>query len=195
MASATSVSLRSILGAPPSTASTSDSTLVIIDAQNEYADGKLRVEDVESSRKAIASLLEKYRAANAPIVHIVHATPEGAPIFTPKTQMSEIFKELTPKEGETVVAKQAIGGFSNTSLQDVLKQTGRSKVVFTGYMAHVCVSTTARQAADQGYDVIVPRDAVGDRHIPGVDAKQLTEVALHEIGDAFGTIVNSTEIN
>jgi nicotinamidase-related amidase len=195
MASATSVSLRSILGAPPSTASTTDSVLVIIDAQNEYADGQLRVEDLEPSRKAIAALLQKYRAAGAPVVHIVHQVPDGAPVFTPKTALSEIFAELAPKDGEPVVPKQTIGGFTNTALQEEIKKTGRSKVVFTGYMAHVCVSTTARQAADQGFDVIVPRDAVGDRNIPGVDAKQLTEVALHEIADAFGTIVNSNEIS
>lgn len=30
-------------------------------------------------------------------------------------------------------------------------------------MAHVCVSTTARQAAERGYDVVVVRDGVGDR--------------------------------
>jgi nicotinamidase-related amidase len=134
MASATSVSLRSILGAPPSTASVNDSVLVIVDAQNEYADGQLRIENVESSRKVIASLLEKYRAAKAPVIHIVHETPEGAPVFTPNTALAEIFKELAPREDEIVVAKKAIGGFSNTSLQDALKKAGRGKVVFTGYM-------------------------------------------------------------
>lgn len=60
--------------------------------------------------------------------------------------------------------------------------------------AHVCVSTTARQAAQKGWDVIVVSDAVGDRDIPGVDADQLVKVALAEIGDAFGTIISSNEI-
>lgn len=60
--------------------------------------------------------------------------------------------------------------------------------------AHVCVSTTARQAAERGWDVIIPKDAVGDRDIPGAEAAQLTHVALSEIGDAFGTIIESKEI-
>merc|ERR1712000_694967 len=59
-------SFRSILGASPSKASTDDSVLLIIDAQNEYASGKLAVRDVDASRAKIASLLEKYRAAGAP---------------------------------------------------------------------------------------------------------------------------------
>jgi len=57
------VSFRAdILGLPNSTASPKDSTLVIIDAQNEYALGKLKVSNVASSRKAIKALLEKYRS-------------------------------------------------------------------------------------------------------------------------------------
>lgn len=56
------------------------------------------------------------------------------------------------------------------------------------------MSTTARQAAQRGYDVIVVEDAVGDRDIPGVSAKELTQVVLSEIGDAFGTILQSKDI-
>lgn len=127
-------SFRSLVGIPPSTASTSDSTLVIIDAQNEYVDGKLAVVDIETSRKVIASVLEKYRAANAPIVHVVHRTPEGAPLFTPGTKLAEELEELTPKESETTISKEHPGSFAGTNLQEVLEATGRSKVVLTGYM-------------------------------------------------------------
>lgn len=52
---------REIIGVQPSTASPKDSTLVIIDAQNEYAEGKLKVSNAPESRKAIEGLLKKYR--------------------------------------------------------------------------------------------------------------------------------------
>lgn len=61
-------------------------------------------------------------------------------------------------------------------------------------MAHVCVSTTARQAAERGYDVIIVREAVGDRDIPGVKAKDLVDTVLAELADAFGTVVGVDEI-
>lgn len=131
---ASAPSFRSIVGLTPSTASTSDSTLVIIDAQNEYATGKLHVEGVETSRKVIASVLEKYRAAKAPIVHVTHDTPEGAPVFTPGTELAKEFEELTPKEGESIITKEHPGCFTGTNLQELLEATGRSKVVLTGYM-------------------------------------------------------------
>ncbi|QPC76241.1 hypothetical protein HYE68_006993 [Fusarium pseudograminearum] len=192
MASATS--FRELIGVQPSTASPTDSVLIIIDAQNEYAEGKLKVTNVAESRKVIAALLEKYRAANGSIVHVVHATPEGAPVFTPGTKLAQEFDELKPKDGEAIIQKNYPGSFAKTDLQDVLDKTGKKKVVLTGYMAHVCVSTTARQAAERGFDVLIPEDAVGDRNIPGVDADQLVKVALSEIGDAFGTIIKSSDI-
>ncbi|KAB8071271.1 hypothetical protein BDV29DRAFT_20242 [Aspergillus leporis] len=46
---------------PHSTASTRDSTLIIVDAQNEYASGHLKVGHVAQSRKVIAELLSTSR--------------------------------------------------------------------------------------------------------------------------------------
>jgi nicotinamidase-related amidase len=187
-------SFRQILGVPPSTASPKDSALLIIDAQNEYASGQLKVTNAESSGKVIASLLEKYRAANGKIVHILHQTPEGAPIFTPNTPLSEPFSSLKPKDGEEVIWKQHPGSFAQTTLEETLKSWDVKKVVLTGYMAHVCVSTTARQASQRGYDVVVVGDGIGDRDIPGVTGDELTKVTLAELGDVFATVVKSEEI-
>lgn len=62
-------------------------------------------------------------------------------------------------------------------------------------MAHVCVSTTARQAHEKGYDVLVVEDGVGDRDIPGVGGDELTRTVLAELGDFFATVVKSGDIN
>ncbi|KAF2008944.1 Isochorismatase hydrolase [Aaosphaeria arxii CBS 175.79] len=188
-------SFRQLLGVPPSTASTTDSALVIIDAQNEYSTGKLAVTNAETSGKVIADLLEKYRKSGGKVVHVLHKTPEGAPIFTPNTPLSEPFKALTPKDGEEVIWKLHPGSFADTNLDETLKGWGIKKVVLVGYMAHVCVSTTARQAAQRGYDVIIVEDGIGDRDIPGVGGDELTKVVLAELGDTFGTVVKGAEIN
>ncbi|KAJ8064795.1 hypothetical protein OCU04_007105 [Sclerotinia nivalis] len=186
---------RELIGVSPSTASVQDSVLIIIDAQNEYAKGHLKVSQVSSSRKAISSLLEKYRAADGALAHIVHQVPAGAPVFTPDTELAKEFEELTPTGNERVIVKQHPGSFTGTDLESYIKGTGKSKVVLTGYMAHVCVSTTARQAAEKGYEVILVEDAIGDRDIPGVKAEELVKTVLAELADAFGTVVQSSEIN
>jgi len=132
MSSATS--FRSLVGISPSTASTADSTLIIIDAQNEYASGKLAVSNAQSSRAAIGSLLQKYRSANGKIVHVTHVVPDGAPVFTPGTELAEEFEELKPKEGEKIVKKHHPSSFAGTELDQYLKGEKQEKIVLCGYM-------------------------------------------------------------
>lgn len=187
-------SFRQIIGVEGSKASPKDSTLVIIDAQNEYAEGKLKVSNAPESRKAIAALLKKYRDANGQVVHVKHIVPDGAPVFTPKTNLAEEYEELTPKDGEKVIEKQHPSSFADTDLDEHLKKGQGGKIVLTGYMAHVCVSTTARDGARLGYDVLIAEDCVGDRDIPGASGAEVKKMVMHELADAFATVVQSDEI-
>ena len=116
----TAQSIRSMLGAQPSTATPTDSVLIIIDAQNEsvflhhfrliisltrssrYATGQLATAHIGQTRAAIAALLQRYRAARGHVVHVVHQVPEGAPVFTPGTALAREFDELAPRAGEKV---------------------------------------------------------------------------------------------
>ncbi|KAF1817381.1 Isochorismatase hydrolase [Eremomyces bilateralis CBS 781.70] len=186
--------IRSLIGVSPSAPSVTDSVLVIIDAQNEYANGKLKVADVEVSQKVIKALLDKYRASNGSVVHVVADTPPGAPIFTPGTELAEIFEELTPKANEPVVHKHHASAFTGTDFQEQVTKTGKKKLVVVGYMAHNCVSATVRAGAELGYDISVLRDAVGDRDIPGANAEELVRVSLAELADTVATILDSKDI-
>ncbi|CAI6336630.1 unnamed protein product [Periconia digitata] len=188
-------SFRDLLGMPPNTASTSDSALIIIDAQNEYSSGALKVTNAKESGDTIAKLLDRYRKANGKIIHVLHETPEGAPVFTPGTELAKEFEQVKAKDGETVIGKKFPGAFEQTELNDTLKSWGIEKVVLVGYMAHVCVSTTAREAMQKGYQVVLVEDAIGDRDIPGVKGDEVTRVALAELADVFGTVVKSSDIN
>lgn len=103
---------------------------------------------------------------------------------------------MTPKAGEKVVTKKFPSSFAQTDLDEYLKglEDVGKKIVLVGYMAHVCISTTARAGAERGYDVVIARDAVGDRDIPGAEATELVSIVLSELDDAFGTVVSSEEI-
>lgn len=145
--------------------------------------------------------------------HVVHDTPQGAPVFTPGTPLAEEYDELKPREGEKVIRKIHPSSFADTELHTYLRGIGGLKIVLTGYMvgfvflhakrtsgrlipqAHVCVSTTARDGARLGYDVLIAEDCVGDRDIPGASGAEVTKMVMHELGDAFGTVVKSSEIN
>jgi len=163
-----------------------------------YAEGHLKTVDVENTRKAIASLVEKYRAGGdgKNIVHVAHKTPDGAPIFTPGTALAEEFDEIKPRDGEKVIWKEAVSSFVGTDLHEYLSGLGArgKKLLLTGYMAHVCVSSTARGGSDLGYTIVLAGDAIGDRNIPGLTGPEVTEAVLKELGDAFGTVVQSVEV-
>ena len=73
-------SFRSFLGISPSKPTPKDSCLVIVDAQNEYDHGLLAISNVKSSRAVIGDVLKKYRDAGGDVVHVVHNTPQGAPV-------------------------------------------------------------------------------------------------------------------
>lgn len=62
-------------------------------------------------------------------------------------------------------------------------------------MAHVCVSTTAREGSQKGYEVVLVEDGIGDRDIPGATGAEVTSMSLKELSDVFGTVVKSSDIN
>ena len=158
-----------------------------------YADGLLKTANIDETRGAIKRLVDLYRTRSAPIVHVLHQTPAGAPIFTAGTALYEEFAEIQPPKdaaSEKVAVKNFPGSFTGTDLESHLAKLNRKKVVLIGYMAHVCVSTTARQAAEKGYEVVLVREAIGDRDIPGADAATLVRTVLAELEDAFGTVVS-----
>ncbi|TGZ85506.1 Isochorismatase hydrolase [Ascodesmis nigricans] len=193
------LSFRQLAQIPPSTASPSDSVLLVIDAQNEYATGALTVTNLSVSRPNIESLVKQYRANNGYIAHIVHIVPEGTPVFTPGTPLADEFSELQPPENadnekEVVVEKKFPGSFAETTLGDFVEKSGKKKVVLVGYMAHVCISTTAREAHQKGLEVVVVEDAIGDRDIPGATGPEVMEMVLKELGDFFATVVKRSEI-
>lgn len=67
-------------------------------------------------------------------MHVLHQVPDGAPIFTPGTDLAEEFEELKPQEGEKVVKKLHPSAFAETELDGLLKKDGVKKVVLVGYM-------------------------------------------------------------
>jgi nicotinamidase-related amidase len=189
-------SLRQVVGIPNSTASVKDSVLVIIDAQDEYIHGSLPAQDYKEVNVAISSLLDKYRKQNGHVVHVLHNTgSDEAAIFKPNGKLTKEMDGVEAIDGEPIVWKKHAGSFSETDLAQVVRKTGLKKLLLTGYMAHGCVSSTAREATTLGYETLVVEDGVGQRDMKDVPAAQVKKVALTEIDDMFGTVVKSSEIN
>jgi ureidoacrylate peracid hydrolase len=72
----------------------------------------------------------------------------------------EIRREFEPQPGDIVALEHwCSSGFANTDLDLQLKKHGIHKLIVIGLIAHTCVESTVRFAAELGYEVTVVKDA------------------------------------
>lgn len=71
----------------------------------------------------------------------------------------EVVSELAPLIDELVIDKNASSAFNGTGIDQLLRNLGLKTLIVTGMATDMCVETTARDAADRGYNVIVVEDA------------------------------------
>src|SRR5271163_3992934 len=81
-------------------------------------------------------------------------------IFAAGTWGGTFRDEFTSLPGEVVAQEHwCSSGFANTDLDLQLKKHGIHKLIVIGLVAHTCVESTVRYAAELGYEVTVVRDA------------------------------------
>lgn len=74
----------------------------------------------------------------------------------------DLVPELAPATGEAVIDKPGTGAFYATDLEHRLRVQGVTQVVLVGVTTGVCVSTTAREASDRGFHVLVLSDCCAE---------------------------------
>ena len=75
----------------------------------------------------------------------------------------EVRSEFKPRPGDVVAQEHwCSSGFANTDLDLQLKKHGVHKLIVVGLIAHTCVESTVRFAAELGYEVTMVKDATSD---------------------------------
>ena len=72
---------------------------------------------------------------------------------------AEFHEGLGPLPGEHVVKHSRVNAFYGSQLEEVLRVLGATRLIMAGVATNSVVETTARHAADVGYEVIVVADA------------------------------------
>ena len=94
--------------------------------------------------------------------------------FEDGTWGGEIRSELAPQPGDVVAQEHwCSSGFANTDLDLQLKKHGIHRLIVVGLIAHTCVESTVRFAAELGYEVAVVKDATADY------SDEMMHAALH----------------
>ena len=190
--------LLELAGATPTPSRLGSSVLVLIDIQNEYFDGPLRLTGVDTAAEVAAGLLTRARALGTPVVHVRQRGRAGG-VFDLDAPRGQIHASVAPLDGEAVVDKGLPNSFANTSLADVLEGIGARPLVVAGFMTHMCVSATVRSALDRGLSTTVAVDATTTRDLPDptggvLAADTVHRAALAAIADRFATVVHAADI-
>jgi nicotinamidase-related amidase len=169
--------------------------LLVIDVQNEYVTGGLPIAfpPVEGSLARIADAIDAAVVHGLPVVLVRHA--EGDPtggIFVTGTPGWELHEVVASRPHDVVIDKTLPGSFTGTGLADWLAQHDVDHVVVLGYMTHMCVDTTSRQAMHLGLEVTVLDDATGTIDIADdLPASLVHRVELGVLGDGFATVTST----
>jgi nicotinamidase-related amidase len=169
--------------------------LIVIDVQNEYVTGGLPIAHppVEGSLERIGTAIDAARAHGLPVVVVRHTEPDpSGGLFVSGTPAWELHHVVASRAHDVVIDKTLPGSFTGTALQDWLTQRGIDSLVVAGYMTHMCVDTTTRQAMHLGLDVTVLDDATGTIDVSDdLPAALVHRVELGVLGDGFATVTST----
>lgn len=189
--------LRDLVGLGQTPAKLADSALIMIDCQNTYREGILKLEGVEAALEQAKLLLEKARALKVPVIHIQHDAGEGTP-YDVRARIGQIADIVAPVDGETVITKHYPNSFHETELNTLLKSHGIKNIVLAGFMTHMCINSTAHGGFNLGYAPTIIASATATRALPGTDgsivpATKVQEAVLAATRDLYAAVANSVE--
>jgi nicotinamidase-related amidase len=178
--------------------------LVVVDMQNGFChpDGSLYAPGSEQAIEPCVRLVDRAREAGANVVFTRDVHPpeqfEDAHYYDEFERWgehvvegsweAELVEELSPVEGELVVAKHTYDAFHETQLEGWLDAHNVDDLAICGTLANVCVLHTAGSAGLRDYRPILVEDAIGcieEGH---------REYALEHAGWLFGEVVGSDDV-
>ena len=174
--------------------------LLLVDIQNDYfPGGAMELVGSPQAGAQAEALLQAFRAAGRPVVHIQHvSTRPGATFFLPGTEGVKIHASLAALPGEPVFQKHFPNSFRETPLLGHLRDQGIDQLVIAGMMTHMCIDTTARAAADLGFLCQLAQDACATRDLAHqgvtVPAALVQAAYLAALDGTFARVMTVKEI-
>ncbi|MFI8418896.1 isochorismatase family cysteine hydrolase [Streptomyces sp. NPDC085460] len=171
--------------------------LVVIDMLNTYAhdDAELLVPSVTAALPAIEDLLDRARAAGAPVVYANDNFGQWRSHHGEILDLAlsgrhpELVEPVRPDDDALFVVKARHSVFYETPLAYLLRSLDVTDLVLTGQVTEQCVLYSALDAHIRHLGVTVPRDAVAHIHA------DLARAALRMIErNMDGRIVDAADV-
>ncbi len=173
-----------------------NTALIVVDLQIGFDDPNWGARNNPGAETRVAVLLDAWRTAGAPVLHVHHRSTGLAGSFRPGTRGSEPKPEAVPRAGELVLEKRVNSAFIGTGLETHLRRSGVVAVVVVGLTTNHCISTTVRMAGNLGFETYVVADATATFDRAGADgrlrpAEEVHNAALGDLQDEFAEVVDT----
>lgn len=142
---------------------------------------------------AAARLLDTFRKADWPVLHIQHISVRpNDTFFLPKSPGVAIHPTVEPRAGEPVITKYYPNSFRETDLLEKLKSIGVKQLLVCGMMTSMCVDATVRAAFDLGFECTIASDACATRDLSfdgeTIPASHVHGAFLAALGSVYATV-------
>jgi nicotinamidase-related amidase len=150
----------------------SSTALVLIDLQNGIVGMPLAPHSGKDVLAKSRDLAQRFRAAHAPVVLVRVAFAEdfadapGQNVDQPMQRMQgghpaswSALAEGLAEPGDILIVKRQWGAFYGTDLDLQLRRRGVKTIVLGGIATNFGVESTARDAWEHGYDLVIAEDA------------------------------------
>ena len=170
--------------------------LLVIDVQNEYFTGKLKVTYPNDSLTNILNVMDYAKKNNMLIIVVQHTAISGNTFVKNSTEW-ELHPEILKKSYDHLIEKTKPSSFYHTNLAAILEKEGIESVVIAGYMTQMCCDSTAREAFHQGYCVEFLSDATGtidvSNNVGTISSKDLHQATLITQSLRFSHVLSTAE--
>ncbi len=163
--------------------------LIVIDVQNEYVTGNLRIEHppVQESLAKIGHAMDAARAAGIPVVVVRNRAPVDSPIFALGSPGWELHPVVASRPHDHFIEKTLPGAFTETDLAGWLAARGVDTITVAGYMTHNCDASTIVDAVHRGLKAEFLVDATGS--VPY--ANEAGYASAEDIHRVFSVVLHS----
>ena len=172
--------------------------LIVVDVQRGFEDPVWGERNNPACEDNVVTLIEAWRAHGQPVVFVRHdGVEEGSP-FTPGRPGNELDPILTG-EPDLLVAKNVNSAFhGDPDLAAWLRAEGIARIAVCGIQTNMCCETTARVAANLGFDMDFVQDATYtfglSSHDGGtISADELSRVTAANLDPEFGRVVTTRD--
>ena len=133
-----------------------NTALLVIDVQNGVVG---HAYDRDAVVANIGTLVDKARAAEAPIVWVQHNSDD----LPRDSENWQYVAELKRNDAEPLVQKRYGDAFEDTDLESVLDARGIGRLIVSGAQTDECIRSTLHGAITRGYDAALVGDATPRR--------------------------------